>query len=64
MKYRKGYKFQLAEDIYIQTDILPYHDIKLEFITLDMTGLLGLKSGYASDGCSGPMLNTRKALKG
>ena len=28
MKYRKGYKYQLAEDDYIQTSIIPsYHPI-------------------------------------
>jgi hypothetical protein len=63
MKYRKGYKYQIAENDSIQTDIIGY-DIDIQFISLDPAGLLTTKSGYASDGCSGPMIDTRAALKG
>ena len=64
MKYRKGYKYQIAEDDYVKTDIIPERRIVTQFITLDTDGMLGIKSGYASDGCSGPMLDTKPALRG
>ena len=53
MKYRKGYKYQLAEDESIQTTIYGYNIIT-EFIVLTPGGLLTIKRGYAWDGCSGP----------
>ena len=53
MKYRSGYKYQLAEDLFIQTDICPDADIDTQFINLNTKGLLWIKSGYASDGPSG-----------
>ena len=63
MKYRKGYKYQIAEDDTVQTRIFGY-EIDIEFIALTLSGLLTTKSGYASDGCSGPMLDTKSALRG
>ena len=53
MKYRSGYKYQLAEDLIVQTDICPEHDIDIQFIRLRTNGELLLRSGYASDGPSG-----------
>lgn len=55
----QGYKYQLAEDDWLQTNIIPPSPIDLQFITLDMTGRLGLRSGYASDGPSGPTIDTK-----
>lgn len=52
MKYRKGYKYQLAEDECAMTDIKGY-DIETEFITLSTYGRLQIKSGYAWDGATG-----------
>lgn len=54
MKYRKGYKYQLAENEAFQTKILPAKNIETQFISLNTTGLLITKSGYAWDGPSGP----------
>ena len=64
MRYRSGYKYQLAEDDWVQTDIIPTSYIDTEFITLDMKGLLGLRSGYASDGPSGPTIDTKSSIRG
>ena len=57
MKYRKGYKYQVADDDYIQTEIYPKHDIEIKFVSLSKKGLLRVKTGYASDGPSGPTID-------
>ena len=51
MKYRKGYKYQLAKD---EVFIVPIHQepIETQFIDL-IDGTLTVKSGYAWDGASG-----------
>ena len=54
MKYRKGYKYQVAEDEVFQTGMLIGKRIKAEFICMDEKGKLTVKSGYAWDGPSGP----------
>tara|TARA_R100001244_G_scaffold36527_1_gene33466 strand:- start:1527 stop:1928 length:402 start_codon:yes stop_codon:yes gene_type:complete len=58
MRYRKGYKIQLAED---ELCVLPNEfrgfRIETDFITLIDCVLTGLK-GYASDLASGPTIDT------
>ena len=66
MKFRKGYKYQLAED-YTYADVIrivPMTDIKIEFIRLDMDGVLTIKAGYAWDGASGPTVDTKNSIRG
>ena len=63
MKYRKGYKYQLAEDY---THILQFdteESIDLPFIELNGTELL-IKKGYAWDGPSGPTVDTKNFMVG
>jgi len=52
MKYRKlsGYKYQIMEDMVVQTDITPSIDLRFEFIELSSAGKLLIKKGYAWDG--------------
>lgn len=64
IKYREGYKYQLAEDYQVQTDIKQVSRIKTKFIELDETGLLTLRAGYAWDGPSGPAMDTLDAMRG
>jgi len=64
MKYRKGYKYQLAEDEIFYTKIFPLVDIKTQFIELTTSGVLTVKSGYAWDGASGPTIDTVNAMRG
>lgn len=64
IKYREGYKYQLAEDYQVQTDIKQVSRIKTKFIELDETGLLTIRSGYAWDGPSGPTWDTPSAMGG
>ena len=62
--YRKGYKYQLAEDLNRRTFIFPDEDIKTRYIELDQHGNLTIKSGYASDGPSGPAIDTDNFMEG
>ena len=65
MKYRKGYKYQLAEALVVDTGIhYPGRNIKTEFIELNVFGELTIKSGYASDGPSGPTIDTKTFMRG
>ncbi|UTW10253.1 DUF1353 domain-containing protein [Marinobacterium rhizophilum] len=56
--YRSGYKYQLAEDYSLKISIKPGTDIDTAFIALDAQGNLRVKSGYAWDGTSGPVVDT------
>lgn len=62
IKYRDGYKYQLAEDYSIKTDILG-HKIDTQFIKLSVSGVLTVLSGYAWDGPSGPTADTKDSMR-
>ena len=64
MKYRKGYKYQLAEDMMTPTNIIPPLPIYTQFVDLTKTGLLIQRSGYACDGPSGPTIDTKSSIRG
>ncbi|MFH1982363.1 MAG: DUF1353 domain-containing protein [Pseudomonadota bacterium] len=63
IEYRTGYKYQLAEDYTIKIAIKPKADIDTQFIALDTNGNLTIKSGYAWDGTSGPVVDTDRNLR-
>ncbi|MCB0496064.1 MAG: DUF1353 domain-containing protein [Cyclobacteriaceae bacterium] len=63
IEYRSGYKYQLASDFNIQISIKPDDDIDNQFIALDKLGNLRVKSGYAWDGTSGPVVDTNRNLR-
>lgn len=65
MKYRKGYKYQLAgTTIFRQTGIYPGTRIETQFIILNKNGDLVVKSGYAWDGPSGPTIDRKTNMRG
>lgn len=69
MKYRKGFKIQLEEDMSVKTDIKPERRIKYarhghNLITLAVGGKLTVHAGYASDLASGPTFNTKSTRRG
>ena len=64
MKYRKGYKYQLAEDEHFSTEIFPKEPIDTEFISLSKTGELLVRRGYAWDGPSGPTWDRKENMRG
>lgn len=55
MKYRKGYKYQLAEDELFSTTFRRESTIITSRIELHSSGMLLVREGYAWDGPSGPV---------
>lgn len=64
IKYRSGYKYQLAEDVTCFIGIFPDEDIVTEFIMLDRMAFMTIKTGYAWDGPSGPTWDTPNFMRG
>lgn len=64
MRYRAGYKYQLAEDYAVVVSLRPREQIDTEFITLTPLGSLRLRRGYAWDGPSGPTIDTKNFMRG
>ncbi len=64
IRYRSGYKYQLAETYRTQTKIYPAGFINAEWIKLEPSGMLTVRSGYAWDGASGPTFDTRSSMRG
>lgn len=62
--FKPGYKYQLKQDYSVRIPICPQADIDTQFIRLDRTGLLWLRSGYAWDGPSGPTVDTADFMRG
>ncbi len=62
--YRKGYKYQLAVDYTHHVGIYPAEDIETEFLSLNKSGTLMVRSGYAWDGPSGPTFDTKSFMRG
>lgn len=63
IKYRAGYKYQLAESYSCMTPIKPDAPVRHEFFTLAKTGRLWIKRGYAWDGASGPTFDTKSSMR-
>ena len=64
IKYREGYKYQLATDYTVATGIIPPAVIITEYIHLYPDGSLFVKEGYAWDGPSGPTVDTLNFMRG
>ena len=56
MKYRKGYKYQLASDELFHTSIIGYR-VSKKRVELHPDGTVILREGYAWDGPSGPVFD-------
>ena len=63
MKYKSGYKYQLAGDEEFQTSFRPDEPITTKFITLNTDGKLRIISGYAWDGVSGPVIDRKTNMR-
>jgi hypothetical protein len=62
IKYREGYKYQLAETYSLITPVIGY-EILDQFYVLQRNGYLIIKSGYAWDGASGPTIDTKSSMR-
>jgi len=63
IKYKDGFKYQLAEDYTVQTGIKGTQTITY-WLQLERDGLLTIRKGYAWDGPSGPTFDTPDSLRG
>lgn len=63
-KKRRHYKYTLYEDYQHQTELRPNSPISTPLISLDSSGLLKIKKGYAWDGPSGPTIDTPNFMRG
>jgi hypothetical protein len=64
IRYRDGYKYQLVETYHVLLAFEPPYRAENEWITLERSGLLTIKAGYAWDGPSGPTLDTLDFMRG
>ena len=68
IKYKSGYKYQLAEDYSVNVGfypfLLPDETIETTFIRLAGNGDLTIRKGYAYDGPSGPAVDTKSFMRG
>ena len=64
MKYRKGYKYQLAETESFYTSIDISDSVHTEFISLFTNGKLIINSGFSWDGPSGPTIDSPSSMRG
>ncbi len=61
--YRSGYKYQLASNYSISSGIRPKKNVDMKFIKLDTQGNLRILEGYAWDGPSGPVADTKENMR-
>ena len=64
IKYRKGYKYQLASDYTVEVGIFPPKSIATRWCLLSNNGFLTILGGYAWDGPSGPTWDTKSSMRG
>lgn len=59
--YKGGYKYQLRKDYTVETGIVPEqpYDRPDHYMRLDLDGTLTVRKGYAWDGPSGCLMDTR-----
>ena len=64
IKYKDGYKYQLAETYSVKVGITPSSAVRHEYISLSQHGFLTISKGYAWDGPSGPTIDTKNFMRG
>ena len=63
IKYRKGYKYQLHEDYIYSLDFDVPIDETQPFVQLQANNIMIIKEGYAWDGTSGGVPDTKRNLR-
>jgi len=66
MKYKLlgNYKYQVIEDITIQTEIKNIGDSGNPYVNITADGLVRISKGYSWDGPSGPTIDTKTFIRG
>ena len=62
IEYRSGYNYQLASDYLIR---IPIYGVRVDerYFELSSVGRLIIRQGYAWDGASGPVVDTRSVMR-
>lgn len=63
IRFRSGYKYQLAADYTVPTGIKPTADVTTKFVDLQIDGTLTIRDGYAWDGPSGPVVDRKENMR-
>jgi len=63
IKYKSGYKYQLADTYKCKVDITPKEMILTYYITISQSGVLIIHKGYCWDGPSGPAIDTKNFMR-
>ncbi len=64
MKYTKGYKYQLKEDLTIHTELRPEVSAITAFGIIQLDGTIIVRHGFAWDGSSGPAVDSKCSMRG
>ena len=64
IRYRKGYKYQLAASYTVEVGIFPPKSIATRWCLLSHNGFLTILEGYAWNGASGPTIDTKSSMRG
>jgi len=64
IRYKSGYKYQLVADYSVSTGIKSDRTTSTRYIHMSKDGELLIKAGYASDGGSGPTIDTKNTMRG
>jgi hypothetical protein len=64
IRYKAGFKYQLAEDYICNIGIYPEHDIEAKWVSLTTSGVMILREGFAWDGPSGPTIDRKENMRG
>lgn len=64
IRYTEGaWKYQLAEDYHVATDIIGQAAEIPGYVQLDQGGVLHVRAGYCWDGASGPTIDTKSSMR-
>ncbi len=60
--FRRGYKYVVKRDFYIKLDIVPYSEIDIDHMQMDMEGNAVIFAGYPWNGASGTTIDTLSSM--
>ncbi len=62
--FRRGYKYVVKRDFHIKLDVVPYSEIFIDHMRMDMEGNTTIFAGYPWNGASGPTIDTLNSMRG